>query len=38
MYSASVLDMAPAWSASTKAVRAMKESFEYHKPMFMVLL
>nr|GEU41194.1 putative reverse transcriptase domain-containing protein [Tanacetum cinerariifolium] len=26
----------PAWSASAKAVRAMKESFEYHKPILMV--
>nr|GEW94890.1 reverse transcriptase domain-containing protein [Tanacetum cinerariifolium] len=28
----------PAWSASTKAVRAMQESFEYHRPIFMVPL
>nr|GEY47398.1 hypothetical protein [Tanacetum cinerariifolium] len=26
----------PAWSTSAKAVRAMQESFEYHKPIFMV--
>nr|GEU93223.1 zinc finger, CCHC-type [Tanacetum cinerariifolium] len=28
----------PAWSASTKDVRAMQESFEYHRPIFMVPL
>ncbi|GJW31308.1 hypothetical protein Tco_0051340 [Tanacetum coccineum] len=26
----------PAWSASAKAVRAMEESFEYHRPILMV--
>ncbi|GKF14452.1 hypothetical protein Tco_0055914, partial [Tanacetum coccineum] len=28
----------PAWSASVKVVRAMPESFEYHRPIFMVPL
>ncbi|GKF86714.1 hypothetical protein Tco_0254541, partial [Tanacetum coccineum] len=26
------------WSASAKAVRAMQESFKYHRPIFMVPL